>query len=275
MKVTLAIPNYNGSENIENILSQAAHEDFDTIYFLDDASTDNSLKIAEKFPEVKIIKGSKNIGPAGNRNWVLGEKLDDIVMFLDVDMVFQTTNIKSKITEMFSQKDIVLVGGQIFSKQEEPMWWNYGPEMHPIQNAKSEVVHDWLLDVWEDMEKVEVLKEKYTDITPNFEISFGKIAEPKEVDWVSEANFCVRTEVFQNVGGFDKNMRYHADQDLCKRIRQLGHKILFSPEIKTKHLEIDTFGKDRSYIMRESAFYFYKKHWGMAKEIFDKLYPEK
>jgi GT2 family glycosyltransferase len=274
VEITLAIPNYNGSENIANILNQVSKEDFHKIYFIDDASEDNSLEIADKFSKVTIIRGEKNLGPAGNRNRVLNEDLGDIVMFLDVDMELKNTDLKSKIINSFQDNKVAIVGGKIFSKKDEPMWWNYGSEIHPILNAKSEIIHDWFLTVWGDMEKIKELEDKYGNITPNFEISFGNITEPKEVDWVSEANFCIRTDLFKKVAGFDGKMRYHADQDLCKRIRFFGYKVLFSPNIKTRHLEIDTFGEDRKYIMKKYAFYYYNKHWGMSKDIFDKLYPD-
>lgn len=272
MKITLAIPNYNGAENLKNLLEQALKENFNHIYVLDDSSTDNSKEIAKKFPDVIYVQGDENKGPPKNRNRILEQKYDEIIMFLDVDMQLLTSGLKEKIIENFVDGKVALVGGLIMTQKNEPMWWNYGFEMHPDRDAKAGIVHAWALDNWDNKEKIEKLREKYKDITRNLDISFGK-PSIKKVDWVSEANFCVKADVFNEIGGFDGKMRYHADQDLCKRIRNKGYKINHSPAVQAMHLEIDTFGETRGKISRENTFYFYQKHWDMPRNVFDLLFP--
>lgn len=272
MEITLAIPNYNGASNLGILLEQVTKEEFAHIYVLDDVSSDNSEEVVKEFANVTFVKGKTNKGPGGNRNRVLEQEYADIIMFLDADMQLLVNNLKEKVLDSFADNNVALVGGQIMTLKDEPMWWNYGREMHPVRDAKADIVHEWALDNWENREKIEDLQNKFSDITPNLHISFGE-PSVKAVDWVSEANFCVRSAVFKEISGFDAKMRYHADQDLCKRIRNNGHVIMHSPSIKTKHFEIDTFGETREEINREFAAYYYKKHWDMPQDIFDKLFP--
>lgn len=273
MKITLVIPNYNGAQNLENIITQVLKEDFDHVYVIDDNSSDNSLEIVKNYSKVVIIEGKENKGPAGNRNRVLDHECGNIIMFLDVDMKLMVENLRAKIEKSFDNNNTGVVGGLIVTQKNEPMWWNYGFEMHLIRDAKADIVHSWALDNWNNAKKIYKLKEKYKEVTPNLEISFDS-PKNKKVDWVSEANFCIRSDLFKKIGGFDINMRYHADQDLCKRVRDLGYTVMFSPEIVSMHMEIDTFGKNREKLIKENAYYFYRKHWGMTRDIFDRLYSE-
>ncbi|MDO8639069.1 MAG: glycosyltransferase [Candidatus Daviesbacteria bacterium] len=82
MKITLAIPNYNGLENLKILIPEVLKEGFEQIYVLDDKSTDDSINYLTKhFPQIKVIKGEINLGPAGNR--ILEQSYGEIIMFLD------------------------------------------------------------------------------------------------------------------------------------------------------------------------------------------------
>jgi len=272
MKVTLAVPNYNGLENIKALLPNVMNEGFHEIFVLDDKSTDDSNSFLKSLSGIKFIQGAKNLGPAGNRNRILGKVSGDLILFIDADMEIVSSNIVQQLNALFTDQSKVLIGGSIITMKNEPMWWNYGYEMNPIRDSKADIIHDLAFKFWENQEVLEYLKDSYKELTRNLEITFDKPNEV-EVDWVSEANFCVRKSVFEEVGGFDSKMRYHADQDLCKRIRSEGHSIYYNRAIITRHKEIDTLGERRKRIIHENSYYFYKKHWDMPKKIFDKLFP--
>ena len=253
-------------------MPRVVKEGFDEVIVMDDQSTDGSVSYLKSIPDIYVIQGDKNLGPAGNRNRVLGKAKGDLIFFIDADMELITTNVIQHLNALFTDANKVLVGGLILTPKDEPMWWNYGYEMSPIRDAKADIVHEFAFKFWENSEVMEYIKSTYNEITRNFEITFEKPNEV-EVDWVSEANFCIRRNIFEEVIGFDGNMRYHADQDLCKRLRSKGHKIYYNCAITTKHKEIDTFGENRKKIIRKNSYYFYKKHWGMTRKVFDKLYP--
>ncbi|MFB6246194.1 MAG: glycosyltransferase family 2 protein [Candidatus Pacearchaeota archaeon] len=82
----------------------------------------------------------------------------------------------------------------------------------------------------------------------------------------------IRSDIFEEANGFDSNMTYHADQDLAKRVRQLDYKVKYTPNLKAKHLDMDTFGENREKQIKEKVFYFFSKHWEMSRKVFDQLY---
>lgn len=65
-----------------------------------------------------------------------------------------------------------------------------------------------------------------------------KIYNPitRETSWVSGAAFAVRRKIFEQVKGFDANIfMYAEDVDISWRIRALGYKLKYCPEIKIIH----------------------------------------
>ena len=143
MKTTLAIPNYNGAQNIEAIIPRVFEENFDAIYVLDDCSDDNSLELLKPFEsKVNVVRGQKNISAGGNRNRIIDYVKDGIIMFLDVDMELLTRNVVEKANEVFEDEKVALVGGLILNKQGKPMSWNFGPEMHPMHDARASACNE-------------------------------------------------------------------------------------------------------------------------------------
>lgn len=275
MEISLAIPNYNGGDYLKSTLDSISADQFEDLYVLDDNSSDNSKKIVkENFSDFEFIQGGNNLGPAGNRNRILKQEYGDIILFLDADMKLKTENIKEKNKNIFeSNEELGIIGGKIITLENDQMFWNYGHELHPVKDAKGEVILKQAQEQSKigNQEKVDELREKYKDINLNLEIRFGKDKQ-REVDWVSEAFLFIRSDIFEEANGFDSNMTYHADQDLAKRVRQLDYKVKYTPNLKAKHLDMDTFGENREKQIKEKVFYFFSKHWEMSRKVFDQLY---
>lgn len=279
MKVNIVIPNYNGASNIGKLLSKVLKFGFNKVFVLDDLSTDNSLEVLKRFEDrITIVKGDKNLGPGGNSNRILDYisdmKSDDLIFFCDADTELIAVDLSSLKNYFRKNKSVGIVGGKICTTKNEPMWWNFGHEMHPVNSSKELAYMDVAQKNWKDKSFLNSMRDYVKDYSYNLEMSMGSPSN-LSVDWVSEANMTIRSSLFKKLGGFDAKMRYHAGQDLCKRARQSGYRVGYNPFIIVKHLEIDTFGSKRDKISRENAYYFYKKHWNMSRQIFDKLYPSK
>lgn len=87
-KVTFYIPCYNVERyielNINNILQQSYP--IDEILIIDDGCTDNTIKLAEKFP-VRIIKHETNRGLAAARNTAIKFARNEYLASLDTDAI--------------------------------------------------------------------------------------------------------------------------------------------------------------------------------------------
>ena len=272
MKITVAIPNYNGLEGLKMLLPKIIEHDFYGTYLLDDKSTDQSVSYARSFPKIKVIGGDKNLGPAGNRNRILeADDLGELIWFIDADMDLVTDDIKSVAEKLFTDPRIALVGGQIVTLRGNSLYWNYGYEMHPLRDRMARLYGDWANKFKGNKKVHDFIRKRAIHYFYGLEIEAGNNRE-RVVEWVAEGNFLVRTDVFRAVAGFDVNMRYHEGHDFGKIIRQLGFIIKYSPEIVTKHLEIDCREGRKPQEWINARRYFYKKHWGTPKDVFSNFF---
>ena len=272
MRITAVVPNYNGQEGLEVLLPVLGRMNFSGVYLLDDRSTDSSVAYARSISNITVIAGERNLGPAGNRNRILkGNHLGELLWFIDADMEMVTTEFDDIAEKLFEKASVALVGGFILNRNGRPYYWNYGYEKHPVRDRVAQFYGKLGNKHKNNKEVMDVIRKRAIHYFYGLEIDAGNYPE-RVVEWVAEGSFMVRTDVFQRVGGFDENMRYHEAHDLCKRIRALGYTVKFSPEFVTRHLEIDCRQGAKSRDWRNGERYFYRKHWGSPKDAFKNMF---
>lgn len=93
------------------------------------------------------------------------------------------------------------------------------------------------------------------------------VLRPETVDWVSGAFMIIKREIFDQCEGFDPNFfMYCEDEDLCRRVRDVGFEILWHPDYTATHevskSHANHKSKDWSFAQRQrfqSNLYFLKK----------------
>jgi len=240
MRFIAAIPNYNHSRSLPPLLDQLLEEDFDAIFVLDDASTDDSLSALRPYKsKVKIIKGPYNIGPGGNRNRIIPHlKPGDIVMFVDADMQLRTAGIRPIIVNLFDDNpDVAMFGGGIEDRKGYPMTYNYGLHQsqfrHSIGLTIEKIARFVRFKFFARLIRPLALKFTY-----NVEILFFEPKERVVHGSVSEGHYYIRADIFKQLGGFNEDLRYHEGGEFAYRLRRAGHVIKFTPAVWTRHLEI-------------------------------------
>jgi GT2 family glycosyltransferase len=276
MKVVAAVPNYNMRKSLSLLLKSLANERINKIYVLDDASTDGSADLVEQsVPGVVVIRGDKNVGAGANRNRLLPLLSgDELVLFMDADLELRSKDLTDKVVTWFVDPLTALTGGLILAATGKPMFWNYGSMMNPIHDGRVQVYQEVAKVARQDSRAIKRVREMALELqdTYNFEIQYAQPIRRK-VDWVAEGLFAIRANVFQELGGFDEKFRYHADQDLGLRIAEAGYRVMFDPGISARHLEVDVRGDARWDEFRKGQYLYYKKHWGMSRNVFERLFP--
>ncbi len=246
MRLIAVIPNYNHGKTLTRLLRQLLDKDFDAICVLDDASTDDSLKLLAPFADkIEIIKGPYNIGPGGNRNRIIPHIKDsDIIMFVDADMEFISEEIRQPVLNLFkSHPDVAMFGGGIKTKDDKPMTYNYGLHCSQLWHLIGlNIEHLAVFVHFKPLVKLIRPGAKY--FTLNVEIRFFEPVE-RSVDSVSEGHFYVRADVFKEMNGFNDTLRYHEGGELAYRIRKAGYDIKFTPAVWARHLQIHPRNKLR------------------------------
>jgi len=112
MKASIIIPAYNEENYIKNTLQMALGQDFPSnfeIIVVDNASTDNTFKVASSFRTVKLVREERK-GVQFARERGRREAKGEILAYLDADSIPQENWLK-KGTAYFYQPDIVGVSG--------------------------------------------------------------------------------------------------------------------------------------------------------------------
>ena len=121
MRCSLIIPAYNAEKSIvtclESALNQSLARDDYEVIVVDDGSTDNTPRIAAKYP-VRLIR-QKNQGPAAARNKGASEAIGNVFIFTDSDCDLDYKFLEAIISPIENNKDIVGVQGTYKTKQKE------------------------------------------------------------------------------------------------------------------------------------------------------------
>jgi GT2 family glycosyltransferase len=88
----------------------------------------------------------------------------------------------------------------------------------------------------------------------------------REIDWQSGCCVMLRGELLKQLGGFDPQFFYHCEEvDLCKRVREAGYKILFTPAASITHIGGQSVKRARTRFDLEtqrSLYKYFYKHYG-------------
>src|SRR4030043_2476573 len=92
MNLSVVIPNFNGEKILEKNLPKVieelkSKEKYKTeVIVVDDASTDNSIVIIKKFPQIKLYINQKNLGFSSNVNKGVEKSSGDLILLLNTDV---------------------------------------------------------------------------------------------------------------------------------------------------------------------------------------------
>lgn len=117
LKLTIAIPNYNGGENLRQAIISCREVHLDPqkfeILVVDNQSTDNSIQIVNelknKFPNIKLWQNQTNVGRIQNWNICIDKSEGRYLIFLFTnDMINKDNNIDEVINVLDSDDSISL-----------------------------------------------------------------------------------------------------------------------------------------------------------------------
>jgi len=261
LPVIAAIPNYNMASSLTQLLPQLLKQDYDHIYVLDDASTDDSAAVTKQFgPAVTFVASKTNLGAGSNRNRILqAHRSECIIHFLDADVRLETRDVVSKARRATAAPNTAFVGGLIKETSGKPGLWNYGPypiNLYGICTATFQTLFGNVQATQPGWRRL------VRSLTQKLRGDWPDIAVPPKrhpVYWPAEGNLLIKRSVLQQLGGFDVNVR---ESDIMPPARQAylaGLVTYFDPSIVVTHLAINV----RHY---HRALALFKEEYGLMKQ---------
>lgn len=225
------ILNSNRRDDTLACLESLMHSNYSNLetVVLDNNSVDGSVDaIQNRFPNVKILNLSKNLGYAGNNNVGMEEALRmgaDWVFILNEDVILDPKCVPNLIEVGESDSKIGILG---------PMVYHYN-EPTIIQSAGG-----LLGKYWEGQHLGENEQDQ------------DQFREPHVVDWISGCAILVRRATIEQVGMLDKDYFIYWDEtEWCIRASRAGWKSFHVPQAKLWHK-----GVQREYKPKPSVTYY-------------------
>lgn len=219
MDIAVVILNWNGASLLKTYLPTVlTYSEEAKIYVADNASTDNSLQLlANDFPEVVVLKNTKNHGFAGGYNEALKYVEEDIMVLLNND-VEVTQNWLSSIIDTFKTSNHIAAVQPKIKSISQPHKFDYAGAAGGF---------------------IDALGYPYCRgrLFEHIEDDQGQYDDDMEIFWASGACFAVRRDYFNEVGGFDEHYFAHQEEiDLCWRLKNQGYSIWCTPKSEVYHL---------------------------------------
>lgn len=228
-KVAVVILNYNGSQFLHKFLpSVIAFSQQAEIYVADNKSTDDSIEIlAKEFPEVKTILLDQNNGYAAGYNLALQRIEADYFILLNSDVQVTNKWIDPIITFMDENLDVAACQPKILDFNNNTLFEYAGASGGHVDMLGYPFCRGRLFDT--------------------IERDDGQYNTAAQVFWASGACLFIRSEIFNQLGGFDEDFFAHMEEiDLCWRINLLGKKVYCLPESHVYHVGGGTLSKTNS-----------------------------
>lgn len=258
--LSVIILNYNTKrltlECLESVFKKNWKNVIDVIV-VDNASTDGSVDaIEKKYPEVKIIKSTKNIGFSRGNNLGLkkASKQTEYCLVLNSDTVIQDKALDN-LLEFARESNYGIVSCKLLNsdKSFQP---NAGriPTFFPMFN--------WLSNL-----------DGIFKFLPSYqERSESYYTDGKEVGWVGGTAMLISNESIKRLGYFDEKIfMYAEDVDLCWRARKKGLKVGWTDRAEIVHIggaSLDEPKYSQWIGEFKGLLYLYKRHYnGLAAGI--------
>ena len=228
-KVAVVILNWNGKEFLEKFLPfvlKYSSIDGVQIYVADNASTDDSVAFINKcFPEVKTIILDRNYGFAQGYNKALEKISAQYFVLLNSD-VEVTENWISPIIQLMDNDESIAV---------------YMPKIKDY-HKKDHFEHAGAAGGFIDKYGYTFCRGRIFNV---IEKDTGQYDTHKEIFWAAGACMFIKSDLYKKAGGLDADFFAHMEEiDLCWQLKNMGFKILFSPDVTVYHIGGGTLSKD-------------------------------
>ncbi|MEM0576534.1 glycosyltransferase family 2 protein [Flavobacterium polysaccharolyticum] len=266
MQLSVIILNYNVRYFLEQcVLSvQKALENIEgEIIVVDNGSSDDSCTMMQtRFPEVKLIQNTENLGfPKGNNIGVAAAK-GEYLCILNPDTIVAEDTFVKVLTFAKAQGNLGIVGVKLIDGSG-----NFLPE------SKRCVPTPWVA-----FTKVMGLYRWFPSVSI-FTKYYAQHLHPDQtgkVDILVGAFMFLSRELYLGVGGFDENcFMYSDDIDLSYLVVQKGKDNFYFHETTVLHYKGESTIKDGAYMKRfqEAMRFIYQKHFRVSFffEIFMQL----
>jgi GT2 family glycosyltransferase len=219
-RFSIIIVSWNALPHLKTFLPSVG----DTTYYdyeiilADNASTDGSKQWVRKHhPEVKIVTFDQNYGYCGGNNRAVPYASGEILLFLNNDVKVEPDWLSPLAAVFDSRPEAAAVQPKMLSYERPDEFEYAGAAGGYIDRYGYPFCRGRIFDTIE--------KDR------------GQYDDERTIFWASGAAFAIRKNIFQELGGFDEDFEFHMEEiDLCWRLWNSGHTVMYCPQSVVYHL---------------------------------------
>ncbi len=246
-QVSIIIPVYNQFELtyacLRAILEHTKKISYEVIV-ADDRSTDRVRELEKAVYGITVLHNKENLGFLLNCNHAAKYAKGKYLLFLNNDTQVQPGWLLPLVDIMERHIDVGMAGSRLVypdGRLQEAggiLWkdgsaWNYGHLKNPNDPEYNYV---------------------------------------KETDYISGASIIIRSQLWKEIGGFDRLFApaYYEDTDLAFEVRKHGYKVFYQPSSVVVHFEGMSNGTDTETGLKKYQVVNQKKFYEKWKEVLEK-----
>ncbi len=223
--VSIILVNYNRVDltlNCIETIYKFCTTDFEIIVIDNNSTIGNIQDINKEFPNVIILKNSKNKGFSYANNQGLNIAKGEYILFLNNDTLLIEDSLKKVINYYKSLKRPALIGCKLLN----------------ADNTHQESITEFetVLNVFGDISFLYLIlkKSKYVN---RFHLNYKNIENPIKVGVVKGAFIFGEKKYISNLNGFDDRFFFYGEEnDLCKRFNDQVGDVIYYPGTAIIHL---------------------------------------
>ena len=220
------------------------------VFVVDNASNDDSVSVVADLP-VSVFALKKNLGFAGGCNVGWRAAKATYVLFLNPDARVAPLGVL-RLANVIERTSAGAVAPKIVNESGDLEWSvRRFPTVRSIYGQALFAHHLFPTASWVD----EVIRdrERYEHEGP--------------CDWASGACLLARRELLERIGGFDERFfLYREDVDLCRRLRNLGEAVVYTPTVVCIHAGGASAPRWRLLqLLTSSRITYARKHFGSIR----------
>lgn len=256
MKLSIILVHYHAKtvlyDCIRSIVKSKPKTSYEIIVVDNDDVKVIETELHKKFSKVKYIQAPGNLGYGKGNNLGIENASGEYIYILNPDTVVQGGSIDKLVNFLKTNKKVGIVSPMLYDEKDNVYPLQGTSELTPIQGI-------FALSFLNRVFPSNPVSKKYwlKDIDRT---------KPFEVDVVPGSALLLKKDLFNKIGGFDKNFfLYFEETDFCRRAKKPGLKLFILPDAKITHYwAVSTPPSKRiSKIFAESRFYYFKKNYGI------------
>lgn len=259
MNLSIIIVNYKLRiqiiECINSILKNSVNTSFEVIV-VDNEGDSTLKKDLSVYANIRYIESRNNLGFGGGNNLGASYARGKYILFLNPDTIVTKNSIQILFEFINKRKSVGAAAPLLLDTSLKPFSTQSRKELTPVNALFS----------------FSFLRKLFPNKSIYHDTFFKKwsFINPIETDTVPGAAFVISKDLFSKVGGFDERFfLYFEENDLSKRIKELGFKLFIVPKSKIIH-KVGQSTKQvlkNDEIFKKSRYLYFKKHYGLLTSL--------